>query len=263
MDESMFEEYFALRKKGAFREAYAVLREILDKFPRWSRVGDLYVWCAEFELLVDDNVSKARRLLDKAGGLGCRNMAAYYEELGYVQWRAGEREEGIRTLEKCVALDPSVRHLTTLGKVLSYEGDSRAAGVWERVLEEDPKSCQAHIYTALDALRSGNRGRSLLLAKRAERLRSTAEDARGMARLYFELEEFQLAIGAYLAADRLRCQPKGPLYAGIAACYFSLGENETGRKYLDWAMQHNPEHEYVKDVYQKSRPLVDNDRAEQ
>lgn len=263
LDKSVFDEYFALREKGAFREAYAVLREILDEYPQWSKVGDLYVWCAEFELLVNDDVRKARKLLDKACEFGCRFKASYYRELGYVLWRTGECEEGIRTLERCVELDPSVTHLTTLGKVLSSEGDERATGIWQRVLEHQPTNCRAHIYMGLDAARSSDRGKALLMAKRAEKLCSTAQDVHEIARLYFELEEFQSAIRAYLQADRLGCEPKGPLYAAVAACYFSLGENNTGRQYLSWAMKHDPEHEYVKDVYEESRGLIDNGRRKE
>ena len=101
-----FDDYFALYGKGAYREAYAVLRDIMESQTRWSKVGDMYVWCADLELLVNDDVRKARELLDKAGELDCHFMARYYSCFGYVLWRTGEAEKGIDYLEKSVALDP-------------------------------------------------------------------------------------------------------------------------------------------------------------
>ena len=37
-----FDDYFALRGKGAYREAYTVLRDIMESQSRWSKVGDMY-----------------------------------------------------------------------------------------------------------------------------------------------------------------------------------------------------------------------------
>lgn len=250
MEEPDFDEYFALHRKGAYREAYAVLREILDKHPQWSRVGDLYVWAADLELVVNDDARKARELLDKARTLGCQNMEYYYRAHGHVLWRIGEHDRGIQELEKSVALNPSVTNLGTLGQVFSDEGDKRAEGIWQRVLEQDPENCLAHVYLGVSAAKSGDRARALLMVKRAERLTPSVHDRHEIARLYFELGEFQSAIGAYLEADRLGDSPKGPIYAAVAACDFSIGENNTGRKYLDWAVRHNPEHEYVKKTLQ-------------
>ena len=75
MHKSDFDEYFALRSKGMFREAYSVLCEILESSPRWSKVGDLYVWCAEFELLWNDDICKAQSFLERACELGYRHVA--------------------------------------------------------------------------------------------------------------------------------------------------------------------------------------------
>jgi len=218
-------------------------------------MGDLYVWCADLELLANDDPGKARQLLDKARTLKYLDKAAYHSTNGFVLWLAGERERAIAELEESVALNPTIRHLAQLGKVLSTDGDGRAPGVWRRVLQRDPKNCQAHIYLGIEAAKSGDRGQALLMAKRAERLSLSALDSFEIGRLYQEISEFQNAIVRYMDADRLGYEPKGPLYASIAACYFSLGDNEDGRRYLQWATKFDADNEYVKEVQKTSRRL--------
>lgn len=248
-----FDDYFALHAKGAFREAYAVLREILDTDPRWSKVGDLYVWCAELELHLTDDLSKVRQLLEKARDLGCRYPAPYLRARGMLRWRMGEHDEGIRDLEKSVELEPSITNLMTLGKVLSEDADDRAFGVWQQVLDQDPNNCLAHVYLGVLSLKSGDRGKAILLAKRAERLAASAADYREVGRLYQQAQEFSSAIKAYLNAEGLGYERKGELYATLAVCYLSLGDNEAGRKYLQWAQKCDPENEYVRRVSESGR----------
>ena len=226
-----FDDYFALYDKGAFREAYAVLHDIMESQPRWSKVGDIYVWCADLELLVNNDVSKARELLDKAGELGCHFMASYYNTHGYVLCRTGEEERGIQELKESVALDPSVHKLTTLGRMLSFVDDKRALSIWHRVLGQDPNNCSAHIYLGRESAKSGDRGKALLMIKRAERLNPTVRNFVEIGGSYTELGEFQNALNAYFEANSLGYEPKGPLYVSIAVCYFSLGEKSLARKY--------------------------------
>jgi tetratricopeptide (TPR) repeat protein len=251
-----FDEYFALHARGAFREAYAALREILSNDPYWSKVGDLYVWCADLELQVTSDMCEARRLLDKARELGCRYPASYHRARGFLRWRMGERDEGIRDIEKSIELEPSVRNLMTLGEVLSSDGDERAAGVLRRVLDQDPNNCLVHVYLGILSSKSGDRGRAILLAKRAEKLAASAIDHQEVGRLYQEVQEFRCAIDAFLNAERLGCERKGELYAALAVCYFWLGDNETGRKYLQWAIKRDPKNEYVRYVFENSGDLM-------
>jgi tetratricopeptide (TPR) repeat protein len=250
MQTSDFDDYFALRKKGAYREAYAFLRNIMETQPCWSKIGDLYVWCADFELMLNDDLSKAGELLDKAEELGCAHMAPYYSERGYVLWRNGDHENGLRYLEKSVELDPSVTHLAIFGKLLSSDHDKRAPWVWQRVLQQDPENCAAHIYLGMDAAAAGDRAKALLMAKRAEKLNPSADDVSEIGWLYEALDEYELALGAYQKANRLGEEPKGVSYAAIARCYFGLGDENAARKYAEWAMQCNPENEYVKAIWQ-------------
>jgi tetratricopeptide (TPR) repeat protein len=251
MQTTEFKDYFALHRKGAYREAYALLRDIMETQPRWSKVGDLYVWCADLELGLNDDLRKACEFLDKAIELGCSHMAPYYSIRGYVLWRSGDHKSGLRCLEKSVELDPSVTNLVTFGKLLSSDHDKRALWVWQRVLEQDPRSCVAHIYLGIEAAANGDRAKALLMAKRAEKLNPSASDVFEVGRLYYELGEFEAALNSYLMADRLGDEPKGPLYASVAACYFSLGDENTGRKYAEWAVRRDPENDYVKKIWQQ------------
>lgn len=244
------DDYFALYDKGAYREAYAVLRDIMESQHRWSKSGDMYVWCADLELLVNDDLCKARELLDKARELGCHFMACYYRAHGYVLWRSGDRQRGLQELEKSVASAPNLINLTTLGQVLSSDDDKRAMSIWQRVLEQDPNNCTAHIYLGRESAKSGDRGKALLMIKRAEKLNPTVRDFVEIGGSYKELGEFQNALNAYFEANRLGDEPKGPLYASIAVCYFSLGEKSLARKYAEWAIRSNPENDYVKKVWQ-------------
>ena len=251
MRESDFDEYFALRRAGDYRAAYGVLARIIKDNPRWSRVGDLYVWCGELELLLNDDIHRALEYLERAGELGCRSTASYLRQHGYVLWRLGEREKGIQELEQCVELEPTIANLRTLGEVLSQEQDPRAFSVWQHLLEKDPRSSCAHAHVGREMARSGDRGKALLMIKRAEHLSPSVEDTIGIAGAYFELGEFQSAIEAYLEADRLGYAFKGPLYAAVAECYFSIGDPETGQRYLRWAVRHDPEHDSVKSACER------------
>jgi len=241
----------SLYDKGAFGEAYAILRDSMQTHPELSDDGDLYILCAELELLVNNDTRRARELLDRAREIGCSSMGYYYQVHAKAMWDKGERKTAIRDLEKSVAADPTVNHLMMLAQALSILDDKRAMNVWEQVLKKSPKNCLAHIYVGREAAKSGDQGKALLMAKRAEKLAPTVRDVVDIGRLYHELGQFQNALNAYLEANRLGDEPKGPLYAAIAACYFSLGEERLARKYAEWAVRSNPEDDYVKEVWKK------------
>ena len=243
-----FDEYFALCDKGAFDEAYTVLSDIMESEPRWSEVGDMYVWCAELELLVNDDLYRARQLLDKALALGCRFMANYYRTHGYVLWRAGERDRGIQELEMSISLKSSITNLKTLGIVLSSDHDRCAISVCQRILKQDPKNCSAHIYLGIEAAKASERDRALLMVSCAENLDPTVRDFFGIGRLYHELGKYNKALGAYLEADSLGYEPKVPLYAAIAACYYLLGNYIKAIEYSSRAVDLDFNYDYAKDV---------------
>jgi len=115
-DSAALHRSLALYKRGAYQKAYALLRDVVSRHPDW-RLGDAYVHCANLELVVNDDMTKAAELLDKALRRGCRQGADYYSVSGYVCWRLGERERGIREMEKAVDLDPSVYYLQELGRL--------------------------------------------------------------------------------------------------------------------------------------------------
>ena len=83
------EEYLALCRKGAHREALAFLRGLMVSQPYLAEVGDLHVMCANLELTLDEDIAKARESLDRARELGCRDMASYYRAHGFVLCQAG------------------------------------------------------------------------------------------------------------------------------------------------------------------------------
>jgi len=246
-----FNDYLALYDEGAYQEAYAVLRDILKNQAKWSKNGNVYLMCADLELLANDAVYKARELLDKAIELGCSEEAWYYNMRGYVLWRTGETQQGIKDLEKSVELDPCVTYLKTFGEILSCSNDMRAIIVWQRVLEQDPNNCLAHIYIGWEEAKSGDRGKALLMAKRAEKLNPSVQEVFEIGRLYQELEDFQTAINTYLEANNLGYDDKALLYASVAACYLSLGQATPAKKYAQWAVQCDPENDYAKEIWRE------------
>jgi len=252
-------DFWALYNEGAYQEAYAAMHDFMQKHAQSFNNGDLCLLLAHLELIANDDVRKAQELLDKARQathpVSSPLMDYYYNVHGYVMLRMGKYEESVHDCKKSVALDPSGPNLSMLAQALSMNGDKRAMTVWKQVLEKDPNNCFAHIGIGFEADKTGDRGKALLMVKRAEKLASSANDLSEIARLYYELDEFQSAINAYLEADRLGHEPKGPLHAAIAACYFGLGDNSTGRKYAEWAIEFNPENDYVKEVWQYSEEL--------
>jgi hypothetical protein len=73
-DSVVFDRYLALYKKGAYREAYAILQDFLSRHPN-LRLGDLYVICAAYELRLHDDICKAEELLNTGLQRGCEDMA--------------------------------------------------------------------------------------------------------------------------------------------------------------------------------------------
>ncbi len=163
----------------------------------------------------------------------------------------GEHEKGIEYLEKSVELEPIGNNLTTLGKLLSRDKDKRAADIWEKVLEEDPNSCLAHIYLAREEYNYGNREKAILMVEEAEQFNPTNRDYSEIGSLYFEMDEFQSALDAYFKADELGDEPKGSTYAAIASCYASIGDDVLAKKYIQWARQLNPENDYVQEIWKE------------
>ena len=243
-----FDDYFDLYDKGAFREAYTVLRDIMQSQPKLPNVGDLYVWCADLELLVNNDVQKARQLLDKAHELGYSDLSSYYNTLGYVLWRTGDRDRGIQYLEKSVKLKPNISNLKSLGRVLSHDNDEDALRIWQRILEQNPNHCLAHVYLGIEALKSGDREKALDMVKRAESLSPTIRDFWDIGRLYYELEQFQDALNVLLDADRGGYEPRWFLHSFIASCYYSLGDYDAAIEYSSRAIKLNFDDDYAKDV---------------
>lgn len=259
-DGSDLQRLYALYDSGAFAEAYGVLREILAKHPGLRENGDFCLLRAQLELAADDNPAKARELLDRVRELGCADMGYYHRLHGEVMWKTGDLEGAIRDYEKSVAIDPSAGNLMMLAQALSMSHDRRATNVWEQFLEKEPADCLAHIYLGMEAVRSGDRGTALLMAKRAERLHPSVDEVFGVAQLYHETGEFQTAIGMYLKANSQNYGDKGSLYAALAACHLSLGEARPGRKYAEWAIHHDPDNEYVKEVWQEYKERFGGDK---
>lgn len=245
-------EFWALYDKGAYQDAYAFLRDIMEKHPKCFDNGDLCILCADLELRVNDDVSRAQQLLDRACEVGHSVMEYYHNVNGNAMLKAGKYEEAVHDFEQSVAMDPSAPNLSMLAQALSRSDDAHGVTVWKQVLEKDPNNCFAHIGVGFEAAKTGDRGKALLMAKRVEKLTSSAHDISEIARLYYELDEFQSAINAYLDAERRGYEPKGRLYAAIAACSFALGDNSTGRKYAEWAVRFDPEDNWVKEVWQMS-----------
>ena len=243
-----FDDYFAFYEKGAYREAYAILRNIMKHESRWSKVGDMYLRCADLELLINDDLNRARQFLNKALKLGCSDMSFYYNTLGYVLWRVGERDRGKQYLEKSIELEPSISNLTPLGRILSHEDDKDAIKIWHRILEKEPNHCLAYVYLGIEAVKSGDRAKAFDMAKRAESLSPTIRNFYDIGRLYYDLEQYQNALDMFLKADRGHYEPKGSLYSDIAACYCSLGDNDTAIGYASRAIDLNFDDDYAKSI---------------
>ena len=244
------DEYYDLYAKRKGKEAYTVLLDILEKYPKFRNIGVLYLERADLELLVNKDAHKALEFLHKAHESGFSNslMDQYYCCYGRALCRIGERKKGIEYLEKSVELNPTRSNLKNFGIWLSSFNDKRAIFIWKKVLEEDPNSCQALTYLAREDFKASNKGKAILSLKRIEELNPSNREFYDIGRLYYEMEEYQLALNAYLQADRLGRLPKGSTYAAIATCYAMLGEDNLAKKYLQWAEQFNPENDYVQQI---------------
>jgi len=213
-----------------------------------SRSGDMYVRCAELELILHDDVARAGELLNEAQELGCSEMARYYNVQGYVLFRTGEIDRGIQFLKKSIELDSSITSLETLAEVLASNHDDRTIEVCQRILRQDHENCSAHVCLGMQAIKSGNIDEALLIAKQAQNLATTARGFFSIGRLYRELGEYQKAVDAYSEAARRKYEPKGPLYAAMSSCYYAMGDFTAASKFSARAIDLNYSDDYTKDV---------------
>ena len=237
--------------QGDFSGAYASLCKVMENETIWSKDGDVYSLWAKLELLANHNPRKALEHLEKAKQLNCPSIGYYYVVYAEALWDEGEHEKAIQYFEKGVVEDPNASHLGDLAWAYSFMRDKRAISVWQRVLEKDPESCLAHTFIGLEAARSGDRDKALLMAKRAEKLNPSIGELYDIGTVYHELCEFQSAINKYLEAKRLGYDEdkEGLLNAAIADCYISLGDSTEAQKYIQCAMRRYPENEYVKEIW--------------
>lgn len=248
MSDARFERYFSLRKSGALREAYFELQAIMRDYPKWSKQGDLYVWCAEFELLLDGDADRALELLDTASELGCVNLPPYHSMRGAALCKRGDRREGLEEIRKSIAIDPSDLNVAALLDQVLEEDWPECVRMCQEILRRDSGHCMAHVCLAWDAKYRGDRDEAIRLAKDAERLAHSDVEFFRLGCLYHELEEQQSAIEAYLQADRLDYEEKGLVYAAVAACYFEMYDNVAAKRYLAIALEHSPDDEYVRSM---------------
>jgi tetratricopeptide (TPR) repeat protein len=244
-----FEKVLEMYDKGEFEEAYKTLCDVMSNQSQWSNVGCIYAFWAELALLANDDACRALELLDRAKELGGSDMAYYYNVRGDAMMGIGNYEKAIENYERSIAIDPNVKSLTMFAQVLSYIEDNRAANMWQQILEKEPDNCLAHIYIGLEEAKSGDRGKAMLMAKRAEKLSPSVEDIFTIGTLYHALDDFQTAINTYLVANSQGYKDKALLYSHIAACYLSLGDAKPARKYVEWALKGDPENEYAKEIW--------------
>ena len=244
--ESIFKEYHDFYDKGAYKEAYTVLRDIVARNPKLSKKGDLYVTFALLELFSNDDTDAAMKFLDKAIKLGCSDMAAYYGILGKVLWRIGDYKKTIQSLEKSVELNPSINNLKILGWYLTSLGDKRAIEIWKRILKKDSKNCIAYVYLAMEAEKAGNKNKANELFKKAEKYANSLEEFYELGGIYKRNNYFQKALTFYLKCEEMEYKTHSKLYSEITYCYLKLGEFNKTILYASKALHVDPNNDYAK-----------------
>jgi tetratricopeptide (TPR) repeat protein len=245
---AIFKEYHELYDKGAYKEAYNVFRDIVNKHPKWSKKGDPYVTFAKLELFANNDNEAAMKLLDKAKELGCKQMSSYYGVLGLAFWRKGNIEKGIQNYQKCVELEPTITNLQSLGNLLSNESDKRALDVWERILKKDPNNAVAHAYLGLEASRAGNHEQAVILADKADKFAHSKNDFLMIGRMYFRERQFKKALQYYLKCEELDVKTHHILYDEISLCYSILKDFPLAIIYAGKALDVHSDHEHTKIV---------------
>lgn len=251
-DSDRVQQALDLFKRGAYKEAYDVLRKIMEKEPQLSEseMAFAYMLRADLELLAHGDVGEAQKSLDKVKEFDHPETDYYYRIQGDIKSRAGNPQAAIEYYEKSVALGPAVGNLIMLAQALSAVQDDRARDVWGRILQEDPENCFAHLGLAWHAARSGDRDGAVLMAKKAEQLNPSSKDAFEIGCVYHMVGDFQAAVSAYLRADSLGYGEKAKLHAAVAACYKQLGQDNQARQFAESALKCDPEDEYVKAIWQ-------------
>jgi tetratricopeptide (TPR) repeat protein len=198
---------------------------------------------------VNENYCRALELLKKAEEFGYLDSGFYYSTHGQAMLGMKNYENAIRDFERCIAIDHRVSDLAMLAEALSKNNDKRALSTWHQVLEKEKNNCLAHVFIGSEFLKSGDRGKALLMAKRAEKLNPREVEFVDIGTLYYDLDEFQSAINMFLEANRLGYKHKSFLYAIIAACYLSLGQAAQAKTYALWALQHEPVNDFAKIIW--------------
>jgi tetratricopeptide (TPR) repeat protein len=251
-DSEAVQHVLDLFSRGAYKEACDRLRDIMERELVLSEpeIAVVYMLRADLELFAHGDTCEAQKWLDKSKEL-VHPETGYFDRIqGDIKLRSGNPQAAVEDYERSVALEPAVGNLTMLAHALSMVQDDRAKDVWTRILKEDPQNCLAHVGLACEAARSGDRRGALLMAKKAEQLHPSAEETLQIGRVYHMIGEFQVAVSAYLQADSLGYEKKARLHAGIAACYWELGQTEQAQQSIKSALQYDSQDEYARIIWE-------------
>ncbi len=245
---AIFKEYYELYRQGAYKEAYTVLREIVNNHTKWLKKGDPYVTFAKLEILANNDNDAAMKLLGKAKEIGCSDMATYYGILAEVYWRKGNNDKCIECYEKSVELEPNIIALRHLGKALSLMNDKHAINIWERTLKKYPKDCVALAYLAREAEKAGDNEKALMMYKKADEYTHKEDDIYEMARIYYWFGKYQESLKLLLKCEEKNYKRQNVLLTEIAFCYLQLDNFESAIIYADKALDVKFDDDYAKRI---------------
>jgi len=211
-------------RQGDFKKAYLALLAIIKDYPD---NGGMYAIWAELEMRVKNNLSKAEYLINEAHHLGCPEDF-YHQVRGNLFWRAHQVEQALTEYERSVSVEPSLDNLLIFAQALSAACDERAIGVWENVLQKDPKNVLAYVYLAREAGRREDLSKALEMVRKAERLKSSnAEHFYEIGSVYHALEYYEKALEYLLRAKEngfAEQEKLHSLYSHIASCCLRMDD---------------------------------------
>lgn len=232
----------ALQQEGRFAEARSLYQQVLEIVPDHP---DAYHLLGVIEIS-NENYPAAISLIEKALRAS-PNSSVFLGNLGVALRHEGRIDEAIQAYKKALQISPGSNDTWfNLGKSLRLQGrNQEAAQAFQRAIQLAPSTASAYLSLISLLIEERRSEDALQVSNMAiERCRPNVELHLSKGAVLKRLGKVEEAISEYERAARLNPTNIDAL-TRLASTYFSRHQIEEGKKWLDIAHGHSPNHHLV------------------
>jgi tetratricopeptide (TPR) repeat protein len=238
----------AFRRENS-SEVYGMLSKARQLEPSPAEmyyIGRLYQFLGFLQEALDVYLNAGRMGYDDRGNL-YGNIACCYLHLQNF-------DKATQYASKAVQIDFHNDYAKDLLMCCTEKGET--CDTLEILLEESHDTSLASIIHAQEALKDKDLAKARKMISSAEQLYPSPVEMFNIARLWYELEDFERTLETCLEAEKLGFNDKTRLYEWIATCYYWLDNYDAAMQYAIKLLTIKPDDEYAKDVLYACRKEV-------